>query len=250
MKKYTWEVGKTYSTKEMIQLFGVSQSTWSHSRNKLLDNFKQYYEYDVSYEGRSIFYHILKQFGEYNKPLRKNDSLRRDAIYSQEIIKVIKKDKVQTAKNVSRIIKDEEPIVELNHKEGTVYENTRLRMREMFGKSLTEGGTIGGMLDKVWCGLDRQTNKYFPLSDKLYDEFKEMMRIERNETIEPELELYSDYENGLIEKEEFYKSVAEINFKAFLTAQEDFKDKYGYRPIKVPVYGFYDTDILLFDKAA
>ena len=251
MEKYNWEVGKTYSTKEMIQLFGVSESTWSHGgKNKLLDNFKQYYDYDVSYEGRSTFYHITKQYGEYDKPLRKNDSKKRDAIYSEEIIKVIKKDRVQTAKNVSRIIKDTDPIAEFNHKESTVYENTRLRMREMFGANMISGGTIGGMLDKVWCGLDRQTNTYFPLSDKLYEDFKEMMSTERKETIEPELELYSDFENGLIEKEEFYKSVAEINFRAFLTAQETFKEKYGYRPIKVPVYGFYDTDILLFDKAA
>lgn len=250
MKKHNWEVGKTYSTKEMIRLFGVSESTWSHNRNKLLDNFKQYYEYDVKYEGRSTFYSILQKYGEYNKPLRKNDSSKRDKVYSEEIVKVIKKDNVQTAKNVSRIIKDTEPIALFNHKESTVYENTRLRMREMFGTDMLSGGTIGGMLDKIWCGLDHQTNTYLPLSDKLYDAFKEMMSAERKETIEPELELYSDFENGLIEKEEFYKSVAEINFRAFLTAQEAFKEKYGFRPIKVPVYGFYGTDILLFDTAA
>ena len=120
----------------------------------------------------------------------------------------------------------------------------------MFGNSLLNGGTIGGMLDKVWCGLDRETNTYFPIPDELYEKFKEIMSEERKGTIEPELELYSDYENGLIETAAFYKQVGELNFRAFLTAQAVFKDRYGFRPIKVPVYGFNDTDILLFDKAA
>ena len=250
MEKYKWEVGATYTTTEMRERLGVGESTWSHKHNELLDNFKQYYEYYCTYEGRATFYHITKQYGEYNKPLRKNDSGKRDEIYTEEIIKVIKTDNIQTAKNVSRIIKDNEPIVALNHKEGTIYENTRLRMREMFGNSLLNGGTIGGMLDKVWCGLDRETNTYFPIPDELYEKFKEIMSEERKGTIEPELELYSDYENGLIETAAFYKQVGELNFRAFLTAQAVFKDRYGFRPIKVPVYGFNDTDILLFDKAA
>lgn len=251
MKKYQWEVGKTYTTKEMIQLFGVSESTWGHGgKNKLLDNFKQYYDYDVIYEGRSTIYQITKQLGEYNKPLRKNDSKKRDAIYSEEIEKVVREDNIQTAKNVSRIIKNNKPIVELNHKENTVYENTRLRMREMFGIKEHEGGTIGGILDKVWCGLDVQTNRYFRMSDDEYDEFRKIMNSARDATIDEEVELCSDYQNGLIEDADFNKKLKEISFGAFLFAQYAFKKSHGYRPIKVPVYGFYDTDILIFDKAA
>lgn len=250
MEKYKWEVGETYSTKAMRERLGVSESTWSHKRNKLLDNFKQYYDYEILYEGRSTFYHILKQRGEYNKPLGKNDGRKRDEIYSQEITKVIKKDRVQTAKNVSRIIENKEPIVKLNHKSGTVYENTRLRMREMFGTKVLCGGTKGTILEKVWCGLDSQTNTYFPMSEASYDEFKKMMRNKRKDIEEMELELYSNYQNGLIEVDDYTNMISEIGFHSFLAAQKEFKAKYGYRPIKVPVYGFYDIDALQFDKAA
>lgn len=250
MEKYKWEVGATYTTKEMQGRLGVSEGTWSHKRNQLLDNFNQYYDYEVLYKGRNTFYHILKQKGEYSKPLRKNDGRKRDEIYSQEIVKVIKKDNVQTAKNVSRIIRNNEPIVKLNHKDGTVYENTRLRMRAMFGTDLISGGTIGAIIDKIWCGLDLETNTYFRMSDEEYDDFKKMMRVEQKEILDEELELYSDYKNGLIEEDELGKKAKEIGFRAFLSAQETYKKKYGYRPIKVPVYGFYDIDVLQFERVA
>ena len=61
---------------------------------------------------------------------------------------------------------------------------------------------------------------------------------------------HSDYENGLITESYLNTKVGRINFKAFLKAQNEFKNIYGYRPIKVPVYGFYDTDILDFERAA
>lgn len=53
------EEGKTYSTQEIQAFMGISRSTWNHSRDKFLENFCLYYEYEVIYEGRSTKYHIL-----------------------------------------------------------------------------------------------------------------------------------------------------------------------------------------------
>ena len=113
MEKYKWEVGATYTTTEMRERLGVGESTWSHKHNELLDNFRQYYEYEVSYEGRATFYHILKKFGDYEPIPRKNSAQKHEVVYEEEIIEVIKVDKVQTAANVARIIKDDEPIKQL-----------------------------------------------------------------------------------------------------------------------------------------
>ena len=44
------EEGKTYSTQEMQRFMGISKSTWDHSRDKYLENFCLYYEYDEDYE--------------------------------------------------------------------------------------------------------------------------------------------------------------------------------------------------------
>ena len=76
------------------------------------------------------------------------------------------------------------------------------------------------------------------------------MKVERDGTIEEEMELYSDCENGLITREELYKLTGELGFNAFLKAKNTFAEIFGYHPIKVPVYGFYDSDILDFERAA
>lgn len=62
------EEGKTYSTQEMQRFMGISKSTWDHSRDKYLENFCLYYEYEVIYEGRSTNYHILKSWAITRSP--------------------------------------------------------------------------------------------------------------------------------------------------------------------------------------
>ena len=244
LEKWKWEVDKVYSTKQMIELFGISQSTWDHNRNKYLDNFALYYEYECIYKGRNTDYHILKQLGDYQKPPSKRDKEVRDNVYSNEIIEVVKEDSLQTAANVSRIIKDNEPIKAYNHSDGTVYEYTRIRMRELFGRSLDEGGTIGGMTEKIWCKLDSEHNCYIPIGEVMEQKFFTMIRAEKSMTTAFEAEIYDGYENGLITAEERDTIIGRRGYSAYLEAKKRFAEIYGFYPIKVPNYGFYGTDIL------
>ena len=109
------EEGKTYSTQEMQRFMGISKSTWDHSRDKYLENFCLYYEYEVIYEGRSTNYHILKKLGDYKKPPSKRNKEVRDKTYEEQIVEVIEVDNVQTPKNVARIIGNADAIsVELH----------------------------------------------------------------------------------------------------------------------------------------
>ena len=78
------EEGKTYSTQEMQRFMGISKSTWDHSRDKYLENFCLYYEYEVIYEGRSTNYHILKKLGDYKKPPSKRSKEIRDKTYEEQ----------------------------------------------------------------------------------------------------------------------------------------------------------------------
>ena len=250
MKKWKWEVDRIYSTKEMIKLFGISQSTWDHNRDKYLDNFSLYYEYECIYSGRSTDYHILKQLGDYQKPPSKRNKEIRDGVYSNEIIKVVKEDSLQTAANVSRIIKDNEPIRAYNHADGTVYEYTRVRMREMFGKYLDSGGTIGGITEKIWCRLDSDHNCYIPIGEVMEQKFFSMIRAEKSGKTAFEAEIFNAYDNGLITAEERDREIGASGFSAYLEAKKRFYAVYGFYPIKVPNYGFYGTDILKFDEVA
>ena len=252
MEKYKWDVDATYTTEEMWKRMGISESTWSHKKNIYLDNFRLYYVYEVFYEGTFTKYHILKKLGDYKKPPRKNAKENHEIVYENEIIEVVKEDNVQTAANVARIIKDHEAIKECGYTPNTHKEYTRLGMRELFGSNHNREGRVGEMMDKIWCGLDRETNTYFPMTEEQYEVFRGMIaqNKESKDYLEEEMELYSDYLNELITKDELYSKVGKLGFNAFLLAQSQYKDQYGFRPIKVPVYGFYNTDILNFDKAA
>lgn len=186
------QVGRYYSTKELQAFMGIKESTWSHKRDALLRNLSIYYDYEVEYDGRKAEYHILKKLGDYQGIPRKRNAAKRDAVYSSQIIEVIKEDNVQTAANVARIINDHKEIQEFNHKFGTVQEYTRLRMREMFGKQQNEGGTTGRILEKVWVRLDAEHNVYFPMDDNQIEAFYACFKRERALSTQIELEAVND----------------------------------------------------------
>lgn len=242
------EEGKTYSTQEMQTFMGISKSTWDHSRDKFLENFCLYYEYEVIYEGRSTNYHILKKLGDYKKPPSKRNKEVRDKTYEEQIVDVIEVDNVQTPKNVARIIENTDAIKAFEHTEGTVYEYTRLRMLSMFGKRVGEGGTHGGIIDKIWCRVDLEHNIYIPLDDETVKEFCELFGAIKESSKDAELELLNDYQIGLITRDDLIESIGSLGFSNYLTARKEFKKKYGYYPLKVPIYALDGLDIIRFEK--
>lgn len=227
---------------------GISKSTWNHSRDKYLNNFRLYYEYEVQYEGRSTNYHIIKKLDDYKKPPNKRSREQRDQVYTEKIVDVIKKDNLQTAKNVSRIIKDEDEIKAFHNKDSTVYEYTRLRMAEMFGRGLHANGTHGQITEKIWCQLDRNNNRYIPLSDEMIKAFCDLFAAEKDTSTEAELDLINDFHIGLITKEELAERIGEIGITDYISARKKFNEKYGFWPFKVPVYGLDEIHIKRFDK--
>ena len=237
---------EVYSTKDMQNFFGVSKDTWKKKKDSLLFHLSNYFEYEVEYDSvdyRKCNYHIIKQLHEYEPPLKK--SVKRDLTYEKNIIKTIEISNLQTAKNVSRIIKTEPEILNFHHKDGTVYEYTRVNMRKMFGTKIGEFGTRGCILDKIWCRVITETNLIVPMSEEEIKNFYSIF----SECREPDKEiiatLYSDYQSGTITKEELYKHTGELGLQAFITAQKLYKVMYGFTPQKVPIYclaAYEDTD--------
>lgn len=242
MEKTDLEIDGIYTTKQIQEFMGVRQSTWSHKRDKLLENFSLYYEYECLYEGRCVNYHILQKFGDYQKPLPKRNSQKRDKVYEEKIVDVIQEDNLQTAKNVARIIQNTEEIQQFHHTEGKIYENTRLRMRSMFGKRIREGGTHGAILEKVWCRLDAEHNCYIPMKEEEIQKFHDCLGEMWKTSSQTEADLYNDFQIGLITKEELAQTVKDIGLSNFLVAKEIFYASYGYHPVKVPLYGIKDKD--------
>jgi len=208
-------------------------------KDTLLLHLSHHYQYEIKYnerDHRKLDYHIIKKIKEYEPLLSKR--AQQNIIYSGKIIDVIKQDNLQTPKNVSRIIKSDNDIVALNHKEGTIYEYTRVNMRTMFGKGIREGGTVGIIFSKRWCRINLETNTYIPLSEEqtqyLFDTFYSF----KSEISEKELSVYADIDCGLLTRNETTDIFSENKLWYFLLAKGLFKAEYGYYPIKVPVYEF------------
>lgn len=226
-----------YSTEDMYNFFGVSKSNWKKNKDKFLVHLQQYYEYEITYnehDRRKHNYHIIKKIKEYEPPKSKKEI--KNEIYINQIINVIEKDNLQTAKNVSRIISNNKEIKELNHAESTIYEYTRVNMRTMFGKKVGDFGTKGIINNKIWCFLDKKYNVYIPIEKEkiefLYDTFKFLKKENSLES----LSIYADYDSGLITKEEMQEIANDIGLMCFIEAKRQFEIKYDYSPVKVPEY--------------
>ena len=229
--------GVTYTTDDMIKFFNVSKPTWKKKREQLLLHFGSFYEYEVEYDKddyRKRSYTIIKKLFDYEPPQKK--SVKRDKTYEKKIIDVIENDNLQTAMNVSRIIKDEDEIKAMNHKDGTVYEYTRVRMRNMFGTKAGESGTRGYISEKVWCRFNADDCCYETISPDLINAFYKFFTEEKEAVKEEHLTLYSDYHNGLITREELNEYIGISGYQCFLNARRAFYMKYDFYPIKVPVY--------------
>ena len=63
-----------------------------------------------------------------------------------------------------------------------------------------------------------------------------------------ELELLNDYQIGLITSDDLIESIGSLGFSNYLTARKEFKKKYVYYPLKVPIYALDGLDIIRFEK--
>ena len=244
-------VGKTYTTQELIKALDISQSTWDHSRDKYLMNLSNYYEYEVNYIGRRRTYTIIKKLGDYRKPPNKRSSEERNAVYQNEITGVIEADPIQTAANVTRIILHNDSIKAFEHTDGTVYEYTRLNMKTMFGNGRDiPYGTKGEIIERVWCRLDLERNMYIEMKQEAIDMFKEILKAQRSKDSEYENSIIADFQAGLITKEERDDKIGESSYAGYVAAQSEFYNKYGYRPLKIPVYSIFAIDKKLFEESA
>lgn len=229
-----------YTTQEIKDFFSVSESTWKKKRDTLLRHLSLFYDYEIIYDNkdhRKRNYLITKKkqdYIEYSSNAKKEID-KRDRIFEKEIIDVIENDNLQTAKNISRLI-DEDIKKEFDYTSGTIYEYTRLRVNEWFGKGNNTCGTKGMITEKIWCCLDTEHNYYIRLSEEQKKYLFEIYGEEKGDLIEKELSLISDCENGLITKEILYKEIGDYSYCCFTKAKDKFKERYGYYPIKVPVY--------------
>ena len=235
------EVGKKYSTKELQTTLGITKDQWKKKKNEYLKNIGMAYQYEVEYKGRSVIYCITEKIGDYKKPERKNARLKTDEVIKEFINEVLEEDPLQTAANINRRAwenSDTHPssVVLLGLKNSTTGEYIRLNLREMYGTQVDQGGTVGMIEKKIWCYLDNDNNCYVEMKPEMVQKFFKCFDEVRENKKDFELTVCADYENGLITKEEMNEMLGDNTFNLYRDAKRLFCDKYGYFPIKVPLY--------------
>lgn len=235
------------STKEFISKLGISMGTWKANRKDILIQFGNVFEYEVEYEGRSTFYHIIKRVNEV--------PATRDEAFERAILTTLYFQPMNTAANVARIIqKDEEQdIAAMGYADGTVYEYTKSRMRKWFGNNENDRGDFEDMEDmkerkgfieeKVWCMLDAEYNDYIEMSQEQIDYFMKSIKDSFKTDTEMEVKLLADYDAGVISKSELDKALGDLKVAGYAAAKKAFRAKYGKFPIKVPVYKIYESKL-------
>lgn len=226
-----FEKNKKYSTQELAKEMQISFSTFRNNKEKYLDYLSIFCDFEISYSGRSTYYTITEIYGEYEK-LTKKSAEKKEKAYREASIEVIKKDNLQTAANIGRLIKNDNKIKELHHADSTICRYAQKAIRKMLDENILH------IEDKLWCRLSKEENKYYKLSNEEIKEFFELFGAYQKEENKIQLEVISDFKNGLIKKDDLAAKVSDNLLNIFDAARLEFMERHGYFPIKVPVYVF------------
>lgn len=235
------EINKRYSTTELTKLMGISASTFRHKKEEYLRSLQAAYIYEVEQQGTATYYTITEKIGEYEKPLRKNQREKTDKVIKKFINEVIEEDPMQTAANINRRaweFADTNPseIVLLGLKDSTTGEYIRLNLKEMYGTQVNEGGTDGIIEKKVWCRLDYKRNAYVEMTPEMVQKYFDCFNEIKKGQTETDVAIFADYKSGLITRQEMRDRLENQTANVFKEGNSLFYSKYGYYPVRVPVY--------------
>lgn len=244
--------GESLTTKELIKRLKISKNTWYSNKDTILAGLSQALDYSVQKKGSSVIY-IIESDGDYECNRKRCEKAKeKDKVFEDAIMTTLIAQPLNTAANVARIIKkDNTQIAELNYADSTLCEYIRNCIKDWFGTEIEEPNPLnekpenrkGYIAQKVWCLFDEQYSIYTPMPQSQVEEFINITNQYIGTTESTEIKLLADYSAGSITKEEFASALGELKHLEYTNAKKQFKDKYGYYPIKVPkylVYGYYE----------
>ncbi len=203
--------------------------------------------------GNKVIYHFLTDCEyEYTRKAKavSAKTIARDKAFEDAILEIISEQPLNTAANMTRIIKDDWPEVTcFGYTDKTLYEYVRQRTRKWFGRAIGDNGSFDDVEDmnmrkgyiarKVWCKLDAGYNIYKEMPQEQVDDFISMVKKHIREAENDDINLMADKDAGTISDEEYSKMSSSLRYDRYVAAKQEFKEKYGYYPIKVPEYRLY-----------
>lgn len=224
---------REYSIQELLDTLKITKYQWETRREEVLDNLSDACDFElVHLSGRhKSCFKIKEIYGEYQPLLRKNiySRERKNAMYKNFVVKEIEKGSeghvegvLETTANLARKSLDDKEISKLNHAQGT----SENYIRPVLKSNLFNKG------DKVWARLFSD-NHYEAISE---EQLAFLTGLFKEANIEKVVDTFSEYQSGNLSKEEAKELIfGEVGHK-YCAVMSLFKNKYGFRPIKVSYY--------------
>lgn len=138
---------------------------------------------------------------------------------------------LQTGNSLSRGMQNNPEIQALKLKPSTLTKYVRKNLKKLIEKGYYY------IKERKWCQINNYVDEdepYWELTSEQVDDLKD--RFTQNlKVTEEEIDILSDYDNDMIEKEEAGQKYINIKYNSYKTVMNEFKRKYGIYPIKVPV---------------
>lgn len=212
----------------MIAALGIAPGTFRNNKEKYLNNLSLYYEYTITQNKRSVDYVFTKKLGDYQPP-RKTKTNHVDKVIDDYILKKVKKDRKQTAANITRIAfadNEDTSIKDLGHTSKYTYQKVRLR----YGIGFVSEQKYGMIDHWALCRLDEETNTYIELSLEQQDYLNDLTQQELNTTREY-AKLIGQTQDSEFEPKKEIQRKKEMEKLAYAKAKDKFTKKYGYHPM-------------------
>lgn len=209
---------KKYSLIELYEELGISQSTWKRRKVEIQEYLKTFWVYHLEVEGRNTYYIVDEELAPLEKLPRKTRVKEIQEFYKQETANVIRVQPWNTGANVARtILSYTNPY---DHKNETGSRYVRPILKEEYSLSK----------ERRWCKLHIEQNAYIPISEEQEIFLKSMFKVYLSD--DKTAEIISAQEAGYLTKDEAYAAL----HGNYNDAMEKFKERYGFRPIKVGEY--------------
>ena len=259
--------GESYNQQEFIKALGIDRNAWGRYRERIMRELNDCYDLEIKYTktGRISKIKVKEVYEDYEYlgKCKYNKKDKETAYYeaTQEVMdnleeqcgKIIGTPRL-FAKNIhlgwSDYVKpfhrDNDPSFD------TIYNCELHYCHSWYGKDEKETQEMGdktkkGYIDeKVWCLTKKDGN--FSYYEEMTEEQKKYLFkcfsecvFDNKKIQEEELDIISDYDNGIITEEERDSKIGSMRYeKGWNVAYKKFQKKYEYYPIKASVYVRYD----------
>lgn len=220
---------KEYTTSEFRAVTQVSKHHWETEKDKFLEYCKNYFEFETYKSGRIQYYRIFKIYQEWKPYPGKKDIEAITKFYKEETYRIVKAQPRNTGSNVVRILEKEDRNP-FNHASSTMGNYIRPSLKNQFKNDESE---------RAWCHLVGSVYELLTEEELNYlqNECFEKAPFSKKELMDK----MADVTAGTVSKEEAGDIMVAYLTSPFEACMQKFKEKYGFRPIRVPLW--YEAEI-------